>query len=186
MTAGAGANTIDALVLSALPQARKMAKNWVRRRPRLELADAMSVAHERIVEAAHRFDPARGVPFPIFVAVQLRGAFTDAARADLGRRGVCRQLQQLPADPDVADALIPLWPSLPGTIDEECPGAALRAAVAQLRPAPRYVVTQLINGVNQVTIARSLGVTPARVSQVKRAAILDLRILMKIAPCPPA
>lgn len=157
-----------------------MAKNWVRRRPRVHYDDVLSVAHERVVEAAYRYDPARGVPFPIFVAVQLRGAFADAARATLGR-GLDKQLQQLPANPDLAEQLRPLWPTLP-VFDAEMRDYDVERALAQLPPRCRFVLAQVMAGASQIEIAEALGVHQTRVSQVKSDAIARLRRLLGV-PC---
>ncbi len=56
-----------------------IAANFPRHVERAELIRAGALG---VVEAAWRFDPARGVPFERFVALRIRGAVLDAVRAD--------------------------------------------------------------------------------------------------------
>lgn len=56
----------------------QVAAHYPRHADREELAQAATLG---MVEAAHRFDPSRGVPFERWAAVRVRGAIVDAARA---------------------------------------------------------------------------------------------------------
>jgi RNA polymerase sigma factor for flagellar operon FliA len=56
----------------------QVAAHYPRHADREELAQAATLG---LVEAAHRFDPARGVPFERWVSLRVRGAIVDAARA---------------------------------------------------------------------------------------------------------
>ncbi len=56
----------------------QVAAHYPRHADREELAQAATLG---LVEAAHRFDPARGVPFERWVSMRVRGAIVDAARA---------------------------------------------------------------------------------------------------------
>ncbi len=56
----------------------QVAAHYPRHADREELAQAATLG---MVEAAHRFDPTRGVPFERWAAVRVRGAIVDAARA---------------------------------------------------------------------------------------------------------
>ena len=66
--------------LEVVPQVvASVAANFPRHIERAELIRAGALG---VVEAAWRFDPARGVPFERFVALRIRGAVLDAVRAD--------------------------------------------------------------------------------------------------------
>jgi RNA polymerase sigma factor for flagellar operon FliA len=56
----------------------QVAAHYPRHADREELAQAATLG---LVEAAHRFDPSRGVPFERWVSMRVRGAIVDAARA---------------------------------------------------------------------------------------------------------
>ncbi len=56
----------------------QVAAHYPRHADREELAQAATLG---LVEAAHRFDPERGVPFERWVSLRVRGAIVDAARA---------------------------------------------------------------------------------------------------------
>lgn len=56
----------------------QVAAHYPRHADREELAQAATLG---LVEAAHRFDPERGVPFERWVSMRVRGAIIDAARA---------------------------------------------------------------------------------------------------------
>ena len=56
----------------------QVAAHYPRHADREELAQAATLG---LVEAAHRFDPERGVPFERWVSMRVRGAIVDAARA---------------------------------------------------------------------------------------------------------
>jgi RNA polymerase sigma factor FliA len=56
----------------------QVAAHYPRHADREELAQAATLG---LVEAAHRFDPNRGVPFERWVSMRVRGAIVDAARA---------------------------------------------------------------------------------------------------------
>lgn len=71
-----------ALVESHLPLVRHVlagvAAHYPRHADREELAQAATLG---LVEAAHRFDAARGVPFERWASLRIRGAIVDAVRA---------------------------------------------------------------------------------------------------------
>ena len=75
-------NEIRALVEEHLPLVQQVlyqvAAHYPRHADREELAQSATLG---LVEAAHRFDPSRGVPFARWASVRVRGAIVDAARA---------------------------------------------------------------------------------------------------------
>ena len=85
VTAGSGRLTraeVTELIERNLPLVQhvlfQVAAHYPRHADREELAQAATLG---LVEAAHRFDPARGVPFERWVSMRVRGAIVDAARA---------------------------------------------------------------------------------------------------------
>lgn len=78
------------LVEQAMPLVRNIlasvSSNFPRHADREELGQAAMLG---LVEAAHRFDPTRGVPFERWVALRIRGSILDAARGlDFASRSV--------------------------------------------------------------------------------------------------
>jgi len=89
----------DALIEEHLPLVQhvlyQIAAHFPRHADRDELAQAATLG---LVEAAHRFDPARGVPFDRWAAVRIRGAILDSVRAldfaPRSLRAASRQLEE--------------------------------------------------------------------------------------------
>lgn len=73
----------------------QIVSHFPRHADREELAQAATLG---LVEAAHRFDPARGVPFDRWAAVRIRGAILDSVRsldfAPRSLRAASRQLEE--------------------------------------------------------------------------------------------
>jgi RNA polymerase sigma factor for flagellar operon FliA len=87
---GLSADEIRALVEEHLPLVQhvlyQVAAHYPRHADREELAQSATLG---LVEAAHRYDPTRGVPFARWASVRIRGAIVDAARAlDFAPRSV--------------------------------------------------------------------------------------------------
>lgn len=88
----------DALIEQHLPLVHhvlyQIAVHFPRHADRDELAQAATLG---LVEAAHRFDPSRGVPFDRWAAVRIRGAILDSVRsldfAPRSLRAASRQLE---------------------------------------------------------------------------------------------
>src|SRR4051812_29474996 len=77
-----GSNDVDVLIESHLTLVRQVlssvAGHFPRHADREELAQAARLG---LVEAAHRYDPERGVPFERWAALRIRGAILDSVRA---------------------------------------------------------------------------------------------------------
>ena len=82
MTAEPTASEIHALIEAHLPLVRQVLANvaghFPRHADREELAQAARLG---LVEAAHRYDAERGVPFERWAALRIRGAILDSVRA---------------------------------------------------------------------------------------------------------
>jgi RNA polymerase sigma factor for flagellar operon FliA len=71
----------------------QVAAHYPRHADREELAQAATLG---LVEAAHRYDPSRGVPFDRWATVRVRGAIVDAARAlDFAPRSLRAQAREV-------------------------------------------------------------------------------------------
>lgn len=89
----------DALIEQHLPLVQhvlyQIAAHFPRHADRDELAQAATLG---LVEAAHRYDPERGVPFDRWAAVRIRGAILDSVRAldfaPRSLRAASRQLEE--------------------------------------------------------------------------------------------
>ena len=186
-----------------------------------------------LVEAAHRWDAERGVPFEGYAAWRIRGAVLDAARAadwaprsvrslsrriDAAEQALFTELGRRPTDAEVASA-IGLDPSVltrtraavvrsaPVALDRSVragdDGADLTVAdllvdlrqgepvellerrelvgylhdaVELLDERHRHVIVgTFFEGRSSVELARELGVTESRVSQIRAEAIAQLR-----------
>ncbi len=121
-------NEIRALVEEHLPLVQQVlyqvAAHYPRHADREELAQSATLG---LVEAAHRFDPSRGVPFARWASVRVRGAIVDAARAlDFAPRSLRAAAR------DVEEALAVLTSQLGRTPTAEEIAARLDISVHEL------------------------------------------------------
>ena len=182
-----------------------------------------------LVEAARRFDPDAGIPFPHFAMIRIRGAIIDSTRSrDWASRSVRRRARELeqakealrargtePADEALAEMLDVSVAELDeirsraqtATLlyldyDEGDDGASLRdrvvdsdvaarpaasleqkemlgtlrAAVHILKDQHREVITRYyLEGELLQDVASDMGITEARVSQIRSEALVSLR-----------
>lgn len=184
-----------------------------------------------LVEAAHRFDDTRGVPFDRFAALRIRGAILDAVRAadwaprsvralarrvDATEQELANRLSRMPSAEELADATGTSVEDLRGlrdrvfrsvvlTLDYRAGAddpdmtlgdmlsdrtapepdeeletrellSYLRDAVCLLPERHRIVVVgYFLEGRSSDELARLLGVTESRVSQLRSEALLMLR-----------
>lgn len=184
-----------------------------------------------LVEAAHRYDDSRGVPFDRFAALRIRGAILDAVRAadwaprsvralarrvDATEQELANRLSRMPSAEELADATGTSVDDLRGlrdrvfrsvvlTLDYRAGAddpdmtlgdmlsdrtapepdeemetrellSYLRDAVGLLPERHRIVVVgYFLEGRSSDELARLLGVTESRVSQLRSEALLMLR-----------
>jgi RNA polymerase sigma factor for flagellar operon FliA len=166
--------------------------------PSVDTSDLVSCGVLGLAEAWERFDDSRGVVFEAFAVPRVRGAIIDAIRAADWVPRKARQKARLTGEP--VAALV----SLDGTssresdqtiadrlVDDEAPqpGAALLAienkaeliaAMDRLPDREKMIVTQYyFEGVQLQQVARSLGVTESRVSQLHTRALKMLRAALE-------
>jgi RNA polymerase sigma factor for flagellar operon FliA len=90
---------VDELVAESLPLVRAIVAGMAAHYPRhCDRDDLVAAGTLGLVEAARRFDPARGVPFERWAALRIRGAVVDAVRAvdfaPRSLRATARDLEQ--------------------------------------------------------------------------------------------
>lgn len=154
-------------ITDALQMVRRMATRY--RGTPLGAEDALGVGAVALVEAGRRFDQRHGVPFAGFAFTRVKWAMKDASCGRYGARGI-RCEEDVPFDLDVlgdvsGDARV-ARPD--GHLD-------LLAAIGRLRCRLRTIVVQHACGVPHRKIARELGVTESRVSQLLSVARRRLR-----------
>jgi RNA polymerase sigma factor FliA len=87
-----GADATQALIEQHLYLVQHVLNHLARRYPRhVERGDLWSAGAQGLVEAALRYDPGTGVPFPRYAVVRIRGAMVDCTRErDMAARGLRR------------------------------------------------------------------------------------------------
>lgn len=146
----------------------------VARRVAVSIAPADTVADdytgpalEGVCHAATRFDPARNVPFEAFAARGARSAIIDFQRANhWGPRDTmgAPSARTVETVPDFAPNA---GTAVPDFADDACVAADISRLPARLR----FVAAAYAAGYRPTEIAPLMGVTPSRVSQLRREAV---------------
>src|SRR6266581_8265813 len=85
-------------IVASLPFVEALARRMAATMPHsIELGDLVQDGVIGLIDAAHRFDDARGIKFETFAERRIRGAMIDALRRDAWPRGVRRQRRELEA-----------------------------------------------------------------------------------------
>src|SRR5512137_1231240 len=85
-------------VVAALPFVEALARRVASSMPHsIDLGDLVQDGVLGLIDAAHRFDAARGIKFETFAERRVRGAMIDALRREAWPRGVRRQRRELEA-----------------------------------------------------------------------------------------
>lgn len=88
----------DRRVVAALPFVEQLARRVAATMPQsIDIGDLVQDGVIGLIDAAHRFDEARGIKFQTFAERRIRGAMIDALRKDAWPRGVRRQRRELEA-----------------------------------------------------------------------------------------
>src|SRR5687768_11102436 len=83
-------------VAAALPFVEQLARRVAATMPHsIDIGDLVQDGVIGLIDAAHRFDEARGIKFETFAERRIRGAMIDALRKDAWPRGVRRQRREL-------------------------------------------------------------------------------------------
>src|SRR6476661_5316246 len=85
-------------VVATLPFVESLARRMASTMPHsIDVGDLVQDGVLGLIDAAHRFDEARGIKFETFAERRVRGAMIDALRRDAWPRGVRRQRRELEA-----------------------------------------------------------------------------------------
>lgn len=85
-------------VLAGIPFVEQLARRVAATMPHsIDIGDLVQDGVIGLIDAAHRFDEARGIKFETFAERRIRGAMIDALRKDAWPRGVRRQRRELEA-----------------------------------------------------------------------------------------
>jgi RNA polymerase sigma factor for flagellar operon FliA len=85
-------------VVGAIPFVEQLARRVAATMPQsIDIGDLVQDGVIGLIDAAHRFDEARGIKFETFAERRIRGAMIDALRKDAWPRGVRRQRRELEA-----------------------------------------------------------------------------------------
>ena len=83
-------------VVASLPFVEQLARRVAATMPHsIDIGDLVQDGVIGLIDAAHRFDEARGIKFETFAERRVRGAMIDALRKDAWPRGVRRQRREL-------------------------------------------------------------------------------------------
>src|SRR3982750_3609365 len=85
-------------IVSGIPFVEQLARRVASTMPHsIDIGDLVQDGVIGLIDAAHRFDEARGIKFETFAERRIRGAMIDALRKDAWPRGVRRQRRELEA-----------------------------------------------------------------------------------------
>ena len=85
-------------VIAGIPFVEQLARRVAATMPHsIDIGDLVQDGVIGLIDAAHRFDEARGIKFHTFAERRIRGAMIDALRKDAWPRGVRRQRRELEA-----------------------------------------------------------------------------------------
>jgi RNA polymerase sigma factor FliA len=91
-------NSVNPRVTASLPFVEQLARRVAATMPHsIDIGDLVQDGVIGLIDAAHRFDEARGIKFETFAERRIRGAMIDALRKDAWPRGVRRQRRELEA-----------------------------------------------------------------------------------------
>ena len=91
-------NSENPRVLASIPFVEQLARRVAATMPHsIDIGDLVQDGVIGLIDAAHRFDEARGIKFETFAERRIRGAMIDALRKDAWPRGVRRQRRELEA-----------------------------------------------------------------------------------------
>ena len=88
----------DRRIVAGIPFVEALARRMAASMPNsIDIGDLVQDGVLGLIDAAHRFDEARGIKFESFAERRVRGAMIDALRKDAWPRGVRRQRRELDA-----------------------------------------------------------------------------------------
>lgn len=145
----------------------------------IEASDLRQCGWVAAIEAAARFDPARGTPFEAFVRPRVRGAMVDEVRR------ILRQVPSMPLDPVTVEHAGPVaeprWDAIVRNLDIAC-------AISRLDVRDRTMLRDIYAGSRTpAAIAKASGQPHGRVRRQHWDALRCLREDLELRPwCTPA
>ncbi|MCL6536255.1 MAG: sigma-70 family RNA polymerase sigma factor [Armatimonadetes bacterium] len=132
-----------------------------------------AIAHIAAWQAAHEYQPDRGVSLPTYATLRAEWAILDEWKR-LQRAGWC--LASLPVDEETGEVLEVVDPDAQALVEAHALCAQVRAAVAALPAAERRVVALRFGaGLSERAIAGVLGVSKSWVHRRLQSALARLR-----------
>lgn len=170
------------LVLDEAPLVDRLAARLCRRLPpSVARDDLVQCGWVALCEAARRWRPESGVPFGGYASPRVSGAMLDWLRAGYVVSGAARsrrraEVVQVPLASAARAAGSPGWDRLDAALDVE--------RLVQRLPDPRVraVLRAGARGVSQQAVARALGLSAARVSQLQTAGVRRARAVCGLRP----
>lgn len=172
----------NALVEKNLPLATYFARRF--RATNMDLEDLIQEGRVGLIEAAERFDPARGIKFSTYAAWHIRKSIMEAIRSRndtvyTPKRHQSKKCFELDPGWDTVDTA----PTPHEIMEHDEELAAIRKCI-KLLPARDAIVIRLRHGINteKLTLTKVgdiLGVSRERVRQIQNAAEEKLRELLR-------
>lgn len=184
-----GTQSKDNLVVDNIYLANRLAyKAFKQMPPWIDLDDVKSEALIGLVQAAQRFDPAKGANFQTFATIRIKGAILDFQRSeDTVSRQQRKQIKQ--GTLLTQQVTIEQWPVTENGDDVEFPDCKpdtlqdfnidLIKALAKLTDREkRVLVSYFFEGIPMHQIGKQEGICESRISQLMSAIINKLRGIM--------
>lgn len=182
----------DALILSLQPLVKTIARSRMAGLPtRARLEDIISAAWLGAISAVDRFDPARGVPLAAFAKWRISGCIGDYLRSlDPVSRDERIRLNANPDEPrpytfsisrmrDDSDREFDIGDKRSHEavrrIDARLDLAKIRKASGGVNPRSLRIVMSHAQGETMKDIASREGINESRVSQIRKATLLQMR-----------
>lgn len=151
---------------------------WIYRRirKRIPLEDLIQSGMMGLIKASDRFDPSNGAAFRTFADLRVKGAILDAIRSETKSRSSTRPKLLFTSLDDLKRAGF----QVPDPDSSPDAGADLARVWQQLKRLPAHMqrIIKLYYGdadLTDIQIGKLLGLSPSRISQLRRQGIARLR-----------
>jgi len=175
LRSGTAADTSPAqLVQDNLGLATDIARRYFTPANASDHGDIVQQARVALINAARKFEPARGVPFANYAGRAIRNAMNDlyGATKRISKREVASLNERLPEGGERGDLVTDeVTPRPSGGAEAEESRRLLEQAIAALAPRPQEIVRRVIAGENFTEIAASINVSKQAVQKMHAAAL---------------
>src|SRR5438876_339874 len=156
-------------IVTGLPFVEALARRMAPAMPNsIDIGDLVQDGVLGLIDAANRFDEARGIKFETFAERRVRGAMIDALRRDAWPRGVRRQRRELDAAREALRRELGHEPAL-GDMGPQQVAEMRRALVAFASRKPKMVKAHLPEAVAKSAAAPHGVVLPYRQTSKRQA-----------------